>query len=257
MSGTVHVTRPRDHIVHLEIDSPPMNALGRAMCAVMLEALDEAEAGADARVIVLTGRGPAFCAGADLKEGRSPPDGASGTPVGVGGFGRVLARLGGLRLPTIAAVNGHSIGGGFELALACDLRIASTTARFAGAGVNVGLMASTYRLPRLIGVARAKAMLLTGLACDAEQAEQWGLVTALHPPEALANAALDLAARIASRAPLSVEAAKRTIDAAMHLSPEEADQMAAGELAILTRSQDHREALAAFREKREPRFVRG
>jgi enoyl-CoA hydratase len=256
MSGTVHVTRPRAAIVHLEIDSPPMNALGRAMCAIMLEALDEAESGTEARAVVITGRGAAFCAGADLKEaGR--PEGASGTPVGVGGFGRVLARLGAMRLPTIAAVNGHSIGGGFELALACDLRIAATTARFAGAGVNVGLMASTYRLPRLIGVARAKALLLTGLPCDAQQAEQWGLVTALHAPEALADAALDLAARIASRAPLSVEAAKRTIDAAMHLSPEEADQMAAGELAVLTRSQDHREALTAFREKREPRFVRG
>ena len=170
--------------------------------------------------------------------------------------GRVLARLGAMRLPTLAAVNGHSIGGGFELALACDLRIASTNARFAGAGVNVGLMASTYRLPRLIGVARAKALLLTGLPSDAVQAEQWGLVTALHPPEDLAGAALDLAARIASRAPLSVEASKRTIDAAMHLSSAQADELAATELAILTRSQDHREALVAFREKREPKFTR-
>ena len=235
-----------------------MNALNTQMGRDLLDLCARlGEDPAPPRCVVLTGAGDrAFCAGADLKEaGR--PEGASGTPVGVGGFGRVLARLGALRLPTIAAVNGHSIGGGFELALACDLRIASTTARFAGAGVNVGLMASTYRLPRLIGVARAKAMLLTGLACDAVQAEQWGLVTALHAPEDLAGAALNLAARIASRAPLSVEAAKRTIDAAMHLSPEEADQMAAGELAVLTRSQDHREALAAFREKREPRFVRG
>ena len=256
MTGTVHVTRPREHIVHLEIDSPPMNALGRAMCANMLEALEVAEAGTEARVVVITGRGPAFCAGADLKERGNPSDGAAGSPVGVGGFGRVLARLGAMRLPTLAAVNGHSIGGGFELALACDLRIASTNARFAGAGVNVGLMASTYRLPRLIGVARAKALLLTGLPSDAVQAEQWGLVTALHPPEDLAGAALDLAARIASRAPLSVEASKRTIDAAMHLSSAQADELAATELAIRTRSQDHREALVAFREKREPKFTR-
>ena len=109
----------------------------------------------------------------------------------------------------IAAINGWCVGGGFELALCCDLRIASAEARFVCAGVNMGLMVSAWRLPRLIGVSRAKAMLLTGSPHDARTAELWGLVTAVCEPEALQGAAIELASRIASRAPLSVEATKR------------------------------------------------
>ncbi len=117
-------------------------------------------------------------------------------------------------------------------------------------------MASTYRLPRLIGVSRAKAMLLTGLPFDAATAEAWGLVTALHPPGGLRDAALALAARIASRAPLAVEAAKRCADRALDLSPDEARAMMAGEMPGLLASRDHKEALAAFAERREPVFTR-
>ncbi len=168
----------------------------------------------------------------------------------------MLDRIESFRLPVVAAVNGHCLGGGLELASVCDIRIASTAASFVCSGVNVGLMASAYRLPRLIGVARAKHMLLTGLPHDAATAERFGLVTAVHAPEALMDAAVRLAERIASRAPLSVEAVKRTVSRAPDLSPEEAVELNAKELALLSRSADHREALAAFAEKREPKFTR-
>jgi enoyl-CoA hydratase/carnithine racemase len=226
-----------------------MNPLGAPMRAAFMAALDEVETNDALRAIVVTGRGRAFCSGDDLKD--VGPGGED-----LAGFGRLLDRLDAARAPVIAAVNGWCVGGGFELALCCDLRIASTEAKFVCAGVNVGLMASAYRLPRLIGVSRAKAMLLTGLPHDAETAERFGLVTAVHAPESLREAALTLAARIASRAPLSVEATKRIAARAPDLSPEDAATMQAQELRVLRRSNDHKAAVAAFREKREPVFTR-
>jgi enoyl-CoA hydratase/carnithine racemase len=117
-------------------------------------------------------------------------------------------------------------------------------------------MASTYRLPRLIGVSRAKAMLLTGLPHDAETAERYGLVTGLHAPDELRGAAIALAERIASRAPLSVEAAKRTSNRALDLSSEDWGAIAAPELKVLRKSNDHHAAVAAFRERKDPIFTR-
>jgi enoyl-CoA hydratase/carnithine racemase len=249
MSGTVHVEQVNEAVVLLEIDNPPMNPLGVEMRQTFMAALDQVEADDALRCLIVTGKGRAFCSGDDLKN--VGPGGED-----LAGFGKLLDRLEATRVPVIAAVNGWCVGGGFELALCCDIRIASTEAKFTAAGVNVGLMASTYRLPRLIGVSRAKAMLLTGLPHDAETAERFGLVTGLHAPEALRPAAIALAERIASRAPLSVEAAKRTANRAPDLSPEDANAMLGLELRVLRRSNDHKAAVAAFRERRDPVFTR-
>jgi enoyl-CoA hydratase/carnithine racemase len=201
------------------------------------------------RAIVLTGRGRAFCSGADLKE-------AAGGIEDPALFQRVREMVAASRAPIIGAINGHCVGGGFELALCCDIRVASNDAKFVCAGVNVGLMASTFRLPRLIGVSRAKAMLLTGLPYGAKIAETWGLVTAVYAPEDLMGGALALARRISSRAPLSVEASKRMADCALDMSPTEAAEMITLEMPILRQSADHKEAIAAFLERREPHFKR-
>ena len=249
MSGTIHIERPAPAIVRLVIDNPPMNPLGVAMRDSFMRVLDQVEADDGLRAIIVTGKGCAFCSGDDLKD-----EAAQGGDLA--GFTRLLERLDATRAPVIAAVNGWCIGGGFELALCCDLRIASTEARFVCAGVNMGLMASAYRLPRLIGVSRAKAMLLTGLPHDAEAAERFGLVVAIHPPRDLAAEALKLAERVASRAPLSVEATKAVAGRAMDLSPDEAEAMQGPILARLRASADHAEAVAAFREKRDPAFTR-
>ena len=199
MSGVVHMERIGPAISLLEIDNPPMNPLGVEMRATFMAALDEVEKEEALRCLIVTGRGRAFCSGDDLKQ-------AQGKGEDLAGFGRLLDRLEATRVPVVAAVNGWCVGGGFELALCCDIRLASTEAKFVCAGVNVGLMASTYRLPRLIGIGRAKHMLLTGLPHDAETAERYGLVTGLHAPEALKDAAVALAERIATRARLSIEA---------------------------------------------------
>ncbi|HET6971042.1 MAG TPA: enoyl-CoA hydratase/isomerase family protein [Phenylobacterium sp.] len=249
MSGTIHIEAISPAVWRLEIDNPPMNPLGPEMRATFMRALDEVEANDALRCLIVTGRGRAFCSGDDLKQ-------ASGDGEDLAGFTRLMDRLEASRTPVVAAVNGWCLGGGFELALCCDIRIASSEARFVCAGVNVGLMASTYRLPRLIGVSRAKAMLLTGLPHDAETAERYGLVTAVHAPAHLQEAAVALAERIASRAPLSVEAAKRTANRAPDLSPEDAGRMLAEELDVLRQSNDHKAALEAFRERRDPVFTR-
>jgi len=249
VSGEVHVEPAGHGVVQLTLDNPPMNPLGVEMRATFMAALDRVEADDSLRCLVITGKGRAFCSGDDLKA--VSPQGED-----LAGFGRLLERLEAARAPVIAAVNGWCVGGGFELACCCDIRIASTEAKFVCAGVNVGLMASTYRLPRLIGVSRAKAMLLTGLPHDAETAERYGLTTGVYAPEALMPAALTLAERIASRAPLSVEATKRTANRAPDLCPEDANRMLGDELRVLRKSQDHKIAVAAFRERKDPLFTR-
>ncbi|MBL6938831.1 MAG: enoyl-CoA hydratase/isomerase family protein [Alphaproteobacteria bacterium] len=251
---TIHYSRPAIGVALLEIDNPPMNALGRAPRAALLAALHEADEDKQIRCIVLTGRGRSFCSGDDLKE--QAEANKSGSRAHFGEFGRVLDRIETHRLPVIAAVNGHCLGGGLELASVCDIRIASTAASFVCAGVNVGLMASAYRLPRLIGVARAKHMLLTGVPHNAQIAREFGLVTAVHEPDQLMPEAIKLAERIASRAPLSVEAVKRTAALAPDLTPEQFAEVNSRELSVLSRSADHLEALAAFAAKREPKFKR-
>lgn len=249
MTGTVHIEELSPAITLLEIDNPPMNPLGVEMRAAFMAKLDEVEVNDALRCLIVTGRGKSFCAGDDLK---------SVGPAGedLAGFGKLLDRLEQTRVPVIAAINGWCIGGGFELACCCDIRIASTEARFVCAGVNVGLLASTYRLPRLIGVGPAKAMLLTGSPHDAATVERWGFVTAVHAPDDLRAAAIALAERIATRAPLSVEATKRTAGRAPDLSPEDANRMLGAEVRILRKSNDHKAAVAAFRERRDPVFTR-
>lgn len=249
MGGTVHVETISRAVMLLEIDNPPMNPLGVEMRETFMAALDQVETNDALRCLIVTGRGRAFCSGDDLKN-------VSGEGEDLADFGRLLDRLEQSRVPVVAAVNGWCVGGGFELALCCDIRLASTEAKFVCAGVNVGLMASTYRLPRLIGESRAKSMLLTGLPHDAETGERYGLVTGLHAPVDLRGAAIAIADRIATRAPLSVEATKRTAHRALDLSPEESGKIWGDELRALRRSNDHKAAIAAFRERRDPTFTR-
>lgn len=247
---TIHFSRPAPHVALVELDLPPTNALGAAMRRLMAAELTAIEADLAVRCVVITGRGRLFCAGNDLREvaGRAADDLSP-----ISDFNALMSQVEALRMPVIAAVNGGALGGGLDLALACDIRLAAEGATFTASGVNVGLMASTGRLPRLIGVGPAKAMLLTGLPVDAATALRTGLVTAVHPADRLLAEALALAAHIATRAPLAVEAAKRFAG----LDPTESAARMPATLDLLAGSADHREAVASFLEKRAAVFTRG
>ena len=256
MNGTIHETREGEHVVVVEIDNPPRNSLGSAMRKLLRGILARLAADHSVRAIVLAGRGNAFCSGDDLREEFEAVAGGGERGANLVEFGHLLDEVEAFRAPVIAAVGGWCVGGGFELALCSDIRLASTEAKFVCAGVNVGLMASAYRLPRLIGASSAKHMLFTGLAYDAGTALRFGLVTDVFAPADLMPRAIELASRIASRAPLSVEASKRIAGQAANLAPAEALALQGQELSALLHSADHLAALTAFLEKRTPTFTR-
>lgn len=244
-------------VAMITLDRPEkLNALTMAM----LEALEAACARIDRddavrSVIVASSSPKAFCAGADIVEW---------APLGAAGMWarwireghRVFDRLARLRQPTIAAIGGLAFGGGLELALACDIRIAAATARFALPEVTIGAVpgwAGTQRLPRLVGPGRAKQLILAGQPIDAATGYAWGLVTEVVAPDQLAPRALELAQRIAQNAPSAVQAAKQLVDAAAGEGvPVALESLAAG---FAAGTDDAREGVAAFRAKRAPQFT--
>ena len=211
---------------------------------------------ADWRCIVLTGAGDkAFCAGGDLKERNGMTDDAWRLQHAI--FEEAIYAIMDASVPVIAAVNGAAYGGGCEIALACDFVYAVPAARFALTEVTLGIMpgcGGTQNLPRAMGSRRAKEMLLTGRPVDAEQALSWGLVNALHPPAELVAQALATGAAIAANAPISVRQIKRAVDVGTQLDIKAARvfEVQAYERTIGT--QDRREGVAAFNEKRKAQF---
>ncbi|WP_218508343.1 enoyl-CoA hydratase [Variovorax sp. dw_308] len=213
-SGLVTVERPFAGCAVVTLNRPrAMNALSVALRRELVSTFEALRSDADARVIVLTGAGNAFCAGLDLKElGAAAEPGAAVAPAADEDPMLAMLRL---QAPVIGAINGPAITGGFELALACDLMIASTRASFADTHARVGVMPGwglSQRLPRLIGPGRAKELSLTGNFLDARQAEAWGLVNRVVEPDALLPAALKLASDMLSVLPEMLVAYKRLID---------------------------------------------
>ncbi len=235
------------------IDEPPLNVMNSRVRARLLDAVADFRA-RGVRAVVVTGAGTrAFCAGADLNEERAL------TPATVQAFleadEALFSALAEYPGGVVAAVNGHAYGGGFELALACDIRIAAASAQLAGVGITIGLTVSTARLPRLVGEAVAKDLLLTGRPVAADEALALGLVSAVVPDEALMTEVLTWAETIASRAPLSVLANKVALRHCVRRPLDEAVAYERGEWARLQRTRDHVEALHAFFEKRAPNFT--
>jgi enoyl-CoA hydratase len=246
---SVHVTI-EGTVGTLTLDAPPLNLLSDALRAALLEALADFRA-RGLRAVIVTGRGRAFCAGADLR------DEAKLTPEQVQAFldadEAVFTALAEFPGATIAAVTGYAYGGGLELALACDIRVAGRAARFAGVGVKLGLTVSTARLPRLVGEGAALDLLLTGRVVEADEALALGMVSALADDvEAEARRWADI---VASRAPLSVQANKVGLRHCARLPLAEAVAYERGEWARLQRTRDHKEAVQAFFAKRTPDFT--
>ncbi|AEG51579.1 Enoyl-CoA hydratase/isomerase [Sphingobium chlorophenolicum L-1] len=197
---TVEIDRPSPEIAVVRLNRPAaMNALSMRMRQEFVHCMADAEADPDCRIVILTGAGKAFCAGLDLAElGESAEALLS---IGAGDPVAAVERFSG---PVIAAINGAAVTGGFELALACDVLIASERARFADTHAQVGVMPGwglSQRLSRAIGVYRAKEMSLTGRFVDALEAERWGLVNRVVAPDELLPSALELARMMLASAP--------------------------------------------------------
>jgi enoyl-CoA hydratase/carnithine racemase len=232
------------------------NALGSRMVDELDEALESIEGAGEVRAMVLSGAGDrAFCSGVDLKErAEMDADGRWSHNRALGAFAERLARL---QVPTIAALNGLAFGGGLEIALACDFRVAAEGARFALPEVGIGIVpgaGGTQRLPRLIGVTKAKELILTGRRISAEDALDMGLVSKVVPRSSLMEEARSLAEEIAANSPLAVAYAKAAVDLASETTIEQGLRYETAAIRATLTSEDYKIGLAAFAEKRTPEF---
>jgi len=222
----------------------------RTLCAELREDLS-------IRCILITGAGEkAFCAGADLKERKTMPD--ARVPQFVRNIRALMDDVEALPQPTVAVINGFAFGGGTELALACDLRVAASHATLGLTETSLAIIpgaGGTQRLPRLIGKSRAKDLILTARKLDAAEAAAIGLVNRVAPPGGLRAAAEELAAAIAANGPVAVRAAKAAIDGGMELPQAEGLLHEARCYERVLGTRDRLEALAAFAEKRAPRYA--
>ena len=231
------------------------NALNGALRCSLLGALDAAARDAGVRAVVLTGAGDkAFVAGADIAEfeGRSPVD-----QFRVMKQPTVFDALERLGKPVIAAINGFCLGGGLEIALACDIRIASTAARFGQPEVNLGIIpggGGTQRLPRIVGLGAASRLILTGELIDAAEALRLRLVEEVVAPDALMPRALAIADGIAAKSPVAVCAAREATRAALSLPLDEGLKLETALFQLCFASEDKVEGVKAFLEKRTPNF---
>ena len=252
----VRVSREGEHIAIVQLNRPQArNAVSSALGVGLDRAVKAVEADASVRVVILTGAGPAFCAGADLKEmaaggapmTRSTPDG------GFAGF--VFAPR---RKLWIAAVNGAAVAGGFEILLACDIAIASSAATFGLPEVKRGLSAAAggiFRLPRRVPLGVALEMIATGDPIDARRAEALGLVNRVVEPERLLPEAIALAQRVAVNAPLAVEWSLKVARHAMDHDEAELRRQARQVIDVIHASDDAKEGPRAFAERRAPQWT--
>jgi len=240
----------------LTLNRPPVNAVSPALMQDMLAALDELEAREATRCIVLTGSGTkAFSAGADLSGGpRAPGEAARFRDLGR----RVVDRVETIGTPVIAAIRGWCIGGGFAIAMACDVRLASSTAKFRTGDAYLGVVPSwgmsLVRLAHYIGRNRTLDMLMLGEDMDAGAAHDIGLISRVIRDSEFDAEVERLAGRVAAGAPITFRAIKEAIRAQYWQTPEEAQRLETRWAEIGAASEDFREGVAAFRDKRPPRF---
>ena len=233
-----------------------LNAFTAEMLDLLEAACDELEANPEVRVVIVSSATErAFSAGADISVGGSLGPLGKWAHWARKGH-RTLDRLAQMRVPSIAAIGGVAYGGGLELALACDMRIAAESARLALPEVTIGTTPAwggTARLPALIGAARAKQMILSGQPVDAQKALAWGLVNEVVPAAQLQSRALELATHIAGNAPIAVQAAKQLIDAGLGNAQSVAIESLASGFAAGT--DDMKEGAASFTQKRRPKYT--
>lgn len=247
----------KDGIATITINRPEvLNVLNKETYVEILSRLDDAEKDENVKVVVLTGVGEkAFCAGLDLKTVKeiSPVEMVELAKLGH----KLTLAIEDLAKPVIAAINGYALGGGLELAMACDIRIASENARLGQPEVNVGLIpgnGGTQRLPRLVGKGIAKELILTGKIIDAKTAQTLGLVNKVVPPEELKSAVEELAKELMGKPPLALKLAKELINISTETDLKIGLAYEAEAVGVLASTEDFREGIRAFLEKRKPEF---
>ena len=248
----------RGHVATVTLNRPEaMNALDGETRVSLAECWRRIAADDEIRVAILTGAGDrAFCAGADLKKTMPPPESFAEVTFGAeedqSGFAPFASDK-----PSLCAINGYALGGGLELALACDIRIAVPSARFGLPEVRVGSIpgaGGTQRLPRAVGLGDALLMMLTGEPIDSAEALRIGLISRIVPAEALLTEAHAIADRIAANAPLAVRAVKRLATQGADLPLAAAIRSERQTWGLLRDTKDRIEGRVAFREKRKPQF---
>jgi enoyl-CoA hydratase len=246
---------PARHVALITIDRPAqLNALNDALLQGLVVALERVDSDPACRCVVITGAGDrAFASGADIKEliDQSPES------LAAGGSFDVWDRIRRIRKPLIAAVRGYALGGGCELAMTCDMIVAGDDAQFGQPEIKIGVIpgaGGTQRLTRAIGKAKAMELILTGRSIDAREADALGLVTSVVPAEATLGAALALAARVAAMPPLAVMAAKEAVRGAFEGSLTAGLESERRIFFGLFGTEDQREGMAAFVEKRTPHW---
>jgi 2-(1,2-epoxy-1,2-dihydrophenyl)acetyl-CoA isomerase len=245
-------------IATITLDRPDaLNALTVAMKGELLAAFRSIARDRSVRSVVLTGAGRAFCAGQDLRERLEP----NAAPLAVElreRYNPIIRAMRALDQPIVGAINGVAAGAGASLAFACDIRVAAEGASFLLAFGRIGLVpdsGATWLLPRLVGPAKAAELALLGEPFSAADAERFGLVARVVPAETLAEAARDAATRLASLAPKALALTKRALQRSWSVDLDEALEDEAFRQGLAGATADHQEGLAAFLEKRPPRFT--
>jgi 2-(1,2-epoxy-1,2-dihydrophenyl)acetyl-CoA isomerase len=251
----------KDHVATLTLNRPErLNALGGTLREDLPAGLTRAIDDPDVRAIVITGAGKGFCAGGDVKAMQDANEAGRARPLMervAPSRDRTVLLMRESPKPLIAAVNGAAAGAGMNLALACDIRLASSAARFSQAFVRRGLhpdWGGTYFLPRVVGMAKACEMIFTGQLIDADEALRLGIVSAVHPPERLLPATYELATKIALGPPIAIRLARRALYRNAEADLQSSLEFETFAQNICSETEDAREGIRAFVEKREPTF---
>jgi enoyl-CoA hydratase/carnithine racemase len=251
------IYRKRNGLAEIKLNRPRnLNALTKKMVLEIHEAFTDAQRDEEVRVIILTGEGRAFCAGEDLKEGLIEIT-AQDFRRKILDYQRVTRDIKETAKPVICEVNGFALGGGCEIALSCDIVVASKSAKFGFPEVKVGLLMTNggfHTLPRLIGEKRAKELALTGDMIDASEAERIGLVNRVVPGEKLSEAVIEIAEKIAQNAPVSVKLTKLLIDRGLDSNFDSVMALETEAVTVTYATEDRQEGSRPFADKRKPHF---
>lgn len=258
--GELRLDFPRDAVARLTLtNAGKRNPLSHAVLDAIAEALPKLDHGIDVRCVVITGEGDAFSAGYDIGGIADESFERDAEALVAHPFTAAMEAVSAHPYPVVAAINGHCLGGGLELAIRCDLRICAAEAKLGMPPARLGLVYGHTGLERFIetvGAARTRELFLTGRNLDGLRAEQIGLVHEVHPAAEIETVAIELAAAIAANAPLSMTGNKRAIETLLRfprLSPRQEQELVELRRACFS-SADFREGIAAFAEKREPRW---